>query len=55
MGIAPDHQIAETRDFVLAEFPRKDRDALDQMVARAADAVEASLTTGIAEAMAKYN
>jgi peptidyl-tRNA hydrolase, PTH1 family len=55
MGVAPDHQIAEMRDFVLAEFPRKDRDALDQMLARAADAVEAILTTGIAEAMAKYN
>jgi|SRR5262245_17041532 len=55
MGIAPEHTLAETRDFVLAEFPRKDRDALNQMLAQAADAVEAILTTGIAEAMSKYN
>jgi len=55
LGIAPDHPLAATRDFVLAEFPRKDRDALEQMLARAADAVEAILTTGIAEAMSKYN
>jgi peptidyl-tRNA hydrolase, PTH1 family len=55
MGIAPEHPLVETRDFVLAEFPRKDRDALNQMLAQAADAVEAILTTGIAEAMSKYN
>jgi len=55
LGIAPEHPLAATRDFVLAEFPRKDRDALEQMLERAADAVEAILTTGIAEAMSKYN
>jgi PTH1 family peptidyl-tRNA hydrolase len=63
MGIAPDHPpghppshpIAVMKDFVLAEFPRKDYDALEQMLARAAQAVEAILTSGIAEAMSKYN
>jgi peptidyl-tRNA hydrolase, PTH1 family len=55
MGIAPDHQVAAMRDFVLAEFQRRDHDALAQMLARAAQAVEAILTSGIAEAMAKYN
>jgi peptidyl-tRNA hydrolase, PTH1 family len=55
MGIAPDHQVAAMRDFVLAEFPRRDHDALEQMLARSAQAVEAILTSGIAEAMSKYN
>jgi PTH1 family peptidyl-tRNA hydrolase len=55
LGIAPEYPIDDPSDFVLSEFPRKDRDALTEMVARAADAVEAVLTTGIAEAMAKYN
>jgi peptidyl-tRNA hydrolase, PTH1 family len=55
MGIAPDHPVGAMRDFVLAEFSRKDHDALDQMLARAAQAVEAILTSGIAEAMSKYN
>jgi PTH1 family peptidyl-tRNA hydrolase len=55
MGIAPDHQVAAMRDFVLAEFPRRDHDALEQMLARAAQAVEAILTSSIAEAMSKYN
>ena len=55
LGIAPDHPISDAADFVLAEFPKKDRNALSEMVARAADAVEAVLTTGIADTMSKYN
>jgi PTH1 family peptidyl-tRNA hydrolase len=55
LGIAPDHPLNDTSDFVLSEFPRSDRDALAEMVARAADAVEAVLTIGIAGAMSKYN
>jgi PTH1 family peptidyl-tRNA hydrolase len=55
MGIAPDHPLDDSRDFVLAKFPRKDHDALAEMVARTAEAVEAILTRGIAEAMSQYN
>lgn len=55
MGIAPDYPLADAKDFVLSEFPRKDREALTEMVGRTADAVEAILTTGIADAMSKYN
>jgi peptidyl-tRNA hydrolase, PTH1 family len=55
LGIAPDHPVADAADFVLSEFPRKDRDALADVVARAADAVEAVLTIGITNAMSKYN
>jgi PTH1 family peptidyl-tRNA hydrolase len=55
LGIAPDHPVNDAADFVLSEFPKKDRDALAQMVARAADAVEAILTIGVANAMSKYN
>ena len=55
LGIAPDHPIGDAVDFVLSEFPKKDRDALAEAVVRAADAVEVILTRGIAEAMSKYN
>jgi PTH1 family peptidyl-tRNA hydrolase len=55
LGIAPDHPVNDAADFVLSEFPKKDRDALARMVARAADAVEAVLTMGVANAMSKYN
>jgi PTH1 family peptidyl-tRNA hydrolase len=55
LGIAPEHPVEDTAAFVLAEFPRRDREALAEMVGRAADAIEVVLTMGIAEAMAKYN
>jgi PTH1 family peptidyl-tRNA hydrolase len=55
LGIAPDHPVNDAADFVLSEFPKKDRDALARMVARAADAVEAVLTIGVANAMSNYN
>ena len=56
LGIAPEsHPISNASEFVLSEFPKKDRTALSEMVALAADAVEVILTNGIAEAMSKYN
>jgi PTH1 family peptidyl-tRNA hydrolase len=55
LGINPDHPVNDASDFVLSEFPKKDRDALAQIVTRAADAVEAVLTIGIVNAMSKYN
>jgi PTH1 family peptidyl-tRNA hydrolase len=55
LGIAPDHPVNDASDFVLSEFPKKDRDELVRIVALAADAVEALLTTGVAKAMSKYN
>src|SRR5262249_19069974 len=47
LGIAPDHPVTDASDFVLSEFPKKDRDALAEIVARTADAVEDVLTIGI--------
>ena len=47
--------IGSASDFVLSEFPKKDREALAEQVALAADAVEVILTKGIAEAMSIYN
>ncbi|MGH9799296.1 MAG: aminoacyl-tRNA hydrolase [Blastocatellia bacterium] len=56
LGIVPEsHPISNASDFVLSDFPKKDRDALAEMVALAADAIEVILTKGIAEAMSKYN
>ncbi len=54
-GIAPDHPIADASEFVLSEFPKKDRAALAESISMAADAVEDILTKGIVEAMSKYN
>ena len=55
VGIAPDHPLAETRDFVLAEFSRQERSSLPETIVQAADAVEVLLTQGIEQSMSKYN
>ena len=55
LGIAPEHPVTDASDFVLSQFPKKDREPLAGMVARAADAVEDILTIGIVNAMSKYN
>ncbi len=55
LGIAPEHPIEDSAAFVLTEFPRRERDALAEMVTLAADAVEALLKSGIDDAMSKYN
>jgi PTH1 family peptidyl-tRNA hydrolase len=55
LGIGSDHPIEDAAGYVLAEFPRREREALSEMIARAADAVEALLTNGIEEAMSKHN
>jgi PTH1 family peptidyl-tRNA hydrolase len=55
LGIGPDHPLGNSADFVLAEFPRKDREAVAALVERAADALEVILTNGLAEAMSRFN
>jgi peptidyl-tRNA hydrolase, PTH1 family len=55
VGIAPDHQISDGAAFVLAEFTRREREALSDVIARSADAVEVLLKEGIDRAMSKYN
>jgi len=54
-GQGPDHEISDSAAFVLADFPRRDREKLNEMIDRAADAIEDCLSLGIAEAMAKHN
>ena len=55
LGIAPDHPLTNSANFVLAEFTRPERTALPALIERAADAVEVLLTKGIAEAMNQFN
>ena len=51
----PENYRPDTRDFVLAKFTRSERQVLEDVVARAADAVEVLLNEGIAVSMSKYN
>jgi peptidyl-tRNA hydrolase, PTH1 family len=55
IGIQPEHPVNDSRRFVLDEFPRADRPALDEILERASEAVHAVLRDGLAKAMSIYN
>ncbi len=55
LGVGPDHPVSDLSDFVLSPIPKRDRDTLNEMLERAADAVEVVLTEGTERAMALFN
>jgi PTH1 family peptidyl-tRNA hydrolase len=55
LGIKPDHPVAEMVRFVLSPIPRSDRERVDEMVERAADAVEVVIADGVGAAMNSFN
>jgi PTH1 family peptidyl-tRNA hydrolase len=55
LGIAPDHPVKDGSRYVLSQFRKSQLGALDEMLDKAADAVEVILDHGIAEAMNRYN
>jgi PTH1 family peptidyl-tRNA hydrolase len=55
MGVKPDHPIANLSDFVLAPIAKRDREQLDAMLERAADAVTSILNGGVERAQSLFN
>jgi PTH1 family peptidyl-tRNA hydrolase len=55
LGIAPDHPVRDGAKYVLAQFKKARLEALDELLDRAADAVEAILKDGGAAAMNRFN
>ncbi|HKP86656.1 MAG TPA: aminoacyl-tRNA hydrolase [Blastocatellia bacterium] len=55
LGVRPDHPVSDLSSFVLSPIPRRDGEALDQMLDRAADAVAVVLAEGVERAMALFN
>jgi PTH1 family peptidyl-tRNA hydrolase len=55
IGIMPDRQINDTRDFVLSHVGKTDRALLDQTEEVATKAVETLIGEGIEKTMAAYN
>jgi PTH1 family peptidyl-tRNA hydrolase len=55
VGIAPDHPLANPRDYVLDPFTKSEQLALSSTIDRAGDAATVLLTRGIAEAMSAFN
>lgn len=55
LGIGPLPAQADPAAYVLAPFPKSQREAVDAMLARARDAVEAVLQEGLDSAMNRFN
>jgi PTH1 family peptidyl-tRNA hydrolase len=55
LGVGPADPGVDYADFVLAPFPRADRERVEQMVGEAADCVEAVAAHGLPKAMNRYN
>ena len=55
IGIRPEHPLGDTKRFVLDEFTRKERDELNEVLGRSADALRAVLRDGLEKAMSQFN
>lgn len=55
LGIAPDHAVRDGAKYVLSQFKKAQLEAIDEVLDRAADAVEAILQDGVAAAMNRFN
>ncbi|MEW6210071.1 MAG: aminoacyl-tRNA hydrolase [Acidobacteriota bacterium] len=55
MGIKPDHPVSDLRDFVLSPIRPIERERLEAMLDRAADAVEAMIVESVERAMSAFN
>jgi PTH1 family peptidyl-tRNA hydrolase len=55
LGIKPEHQVGQLKGFVLSQIPKKDYEILNQVLERAADAVETIIKDGVERAMQMFN
>ena len=55
IGIMPDREVGDVRDFVLSGVAKSDRSLLDQAEDLAVKAVETLIADGLEKAMAEYN
>ncbi|MBV9209098.1 MAG: aminoacyl-tRNA hydrolase [Acidobacteria bacterium] len=55
IGIQPPHPIGDTKRFVLEEFSKGEREEVEKILERSADALRAVIRDGIDKAMALYN
>src|SRR5262245_39848458 len=55
VGIQPDREVGDVRDFVLSRVTKSDRTLLEQTEEMATKAVETLISQGIEKAMAEYN
>src|SRR5438876_7579382 len=55
IGIQPEHPVSDARRFVLDEFSKAERPAVEEIIERGAEAIRTVLGEGIAKAMSMYN
>ena len=55
IGISPDHQLSNTKRFVLAPFSKSERADLPDVISRSAQAVRTVIKDGIDRAMSEFN
>jgi PTH1 family peptidyl-tRNA hydrolase len=55
IGIQPEHQISDTRRFVLDAFPRTQREEVEKILERSTEALRVILRDGVLKAMADFN
>lgn len=55
IGIQPEHELRDTKDFVLENFSKNDFVKVEQVLQESAAAIRAIIADGIERAMAKFN
>ena len=55
VGIKPEHPVGDTAGFVLERFPKGQREEVEQILERCAEALRAVIRDGIEKAMSLYN
>lgn len=55
IGIQPDHPIADSKRFVLDDFPKGTRAEVDEILKRSSEAIHIILKDGVLKAMTEYN
>ena len=55
IGIQPDHQVSDSKAFVLEDFRKSQRSEVEKILDRAAEAVHSVLRDGIKKAMSLFN
>ncbi len=55
IGIQPEHPVSDAKKFVLSEFSRAEKSAVDELLDRSAQALRSIIRDGIARAMSLFN
>ena len=55
IGIQPEHQLRDTKDYVLENFSKTDSEKVEEVLQHSAEAIRAVISDGVEKAMARFN